>query len=130
MKHSKRVISLILALTMICAMAITVSAASYNWMGEYGSSHYEVVDNCGDGKFSSTTMLDTADYTVYSDVTLYGPAVGENGKYIPKTELTSHKGTPQTMVSTTSGTYKVTVTEMQCKHYVDGSYVHTGYVYL
>ena len=127
MKHSKRVISLILALTMICAMAITVSAASYNWMGEYGSSHYEVVDNCGDGKFSSMTLLDTADYTVYSDVVLYGPVVQANGT-VKTAKVASANGTPSTMVSTTSGNYYVSVTQMQATHYVDGDYVHTGYV--
>lgn len=128
MKYTKRILSLVLAVVMICAVAVTVSAASYNWMGEYGSSHYEVVDSCGDGKFSSMTLLDTADYTVYSDVSLYGPAIDERGNYISKAELTSVKGTAAIMVSTTSGTYNMVVTEMQCKHYVNGDYVHTGYV--
>ena len=127
MKYTKRILSLVLAVVMICAVAVTVSAASYNWMGEYGSSHYEVVDNCGDGKYSSTTLLDTADYTVHSDVDLL-EANYVNGNFVSTWVRVSVNGTPALMASVTSGTYNFTLYEMQCRHYVNGDYVHTGYV--
>lgn len=123
----KRILALTLAIAMLCTMAITASAASYNWMGKYESSNYEVVDNCGDGKYSSTTLLDTADYTVYSNVRLYTPNY-VNGKYVSDVLMTTNNGTPALMVSVTSGTYNFTLAEMQCEHYVNGSYVHTSYV--
>ena len=73
------------------------------------------------------TLLDTADYTVYSDVDLY-EANYVGGVYVSKEINVSIYGTPATMVSVTSGTYNFALLEMQCKHYVNGDYVHTGYV--
>lgn len=123
----KRFISLVLALTMICAMAISVSAAQYTYMGEYEGSYYEVVDNCKTASYSSTMFCDNAVYMMYSVVSKYAVAETSTGN---TTSLYMGKVTSSSSAISNSISESVpySLHHIACEHYVDGNWVHSNTV--
>ena len=104
----RRIISLVLALTMLCAMAISVSATTYEKYGSYtgstGTCEYYIF-----GNFTSTQWSTTIEFQSYTDsylnylfkVDVYvWPDDGFGGFNIPE----PHYGVESTRIASNGGT--------------------------
>lgn len=110
----KRILSLVLAVALICAMAIPVYAAQYTYGGTYNTSYYEVVDRRYMDYFYSSTHCDSPQYILYSIVEVKTDTEGK---------LTYTSPPSATISEISRGTLGLIV-QMNCQHFVDGYMVH------
>ena len=124
----KRIISLVLALTMICAMAISASASSYNTDGWYEESYWELVDSCEINKVAAATLCDSTIYLVQANAT--ATAIDEFDKE-PDSNYVEYEyvGTPSLAACSVGGVIYEQVLSVFCEHMVNGHTVQTVNLY-
>ena len=125
----RKLMAMTLALMMVLTVAISVSAATVTGGGTYEGYSYETVDKCTASTYSSTTLYDSMDYKVYSDVTLKATKYDSSGNATGVLVLGTVKGNPSYISSTTSGTSTVELASIYCEHYINGYRVSTTNVY-
>lgn len=125
----RKLMAMTLALMMVLTVAISVSAATVTGGGTYAGYTYETVDKCTTSTYSSTTLYDSMDYSVYSNVTLKATKYDSEGNAIGVLDIVKINGNPSYISSTTSGTSAIELSGIYCEHYVNGERVYTANVY-
>ena len=119
----RRLIFIVLSVTLIVTLAVSASAGSYYLTGTYNGSMYELSDYCDAERYSGMVICDSSEYLLKADVTLYGNNYYD---YVwhPNQLLLSAKGTLTPLISSTTGTHNLDVTKAVVEHYVDGHMVY------
>ena len=123
----RKLMAMTLALMMVLTVAISVSAATVTGGGTYEGYSYETTDTCNTHSFSSTTMYDSSDYSIYSDVTMNVTGYTSTGS--TTTVSTLFAGNPSYLYATTSGSTEFTISSIHCVHYIAGANVYSAKVY-
>lgn len=132
MKKSKRMLSFVLAIIIICAMALPASAASYTWDTNYNGSSVEVAEECTTIRFTSSLISDSSE-TLKTTARAYGwKLVVENDTTVIKPADTDIKfaefSATGTMVVSLSkiSTDLITLDYVVFYHYVGGYQVNSN----
>ncbi len=127
----KRIITAIVIIFIVCAMAVPASAAYFYTFGPYQSSTYEVSDTCNLYSYTSYTYCDDHSYYLRSDVKTYsvGTCTDKYGNtYECEIMMQSTPGTSTRVASSNSGQTGYLISRIECDHYVNGSFVYRSYV--
>ena len=117
-----------LALMMVLTVAISVSAATVTNGGTYGGYSYETIDTCNTKSFSSRTFYDSMEYSIYSNVTVYGFMIDASGNEL-SVPVAYYNGDPGYTVTNTSGSVAFAIAGILCEHYINNCKVYSINVY-
>ena len=130
MKHTKRIISLVLALTMLCAMAISVSAYTYENNGSYtcsaGTCDYHTYANLTSSSWDALIELQyyTGSYTSYVFRTqVFYYTCDDWGNLV---SIEQSVGTESTGIAGNSGS-GYTLCRTEVNYYINGSKVDSTF---
>lgn len=120
-KFIRKLTALTLALCLVCACAITVSAESRYTSGTYNGQGYGTVDTCNANSFYSQTGS-SSEYLLKTKVDFYFRTVVGGDIYVMQVE--SDPATTK-MNSISGGKSSYIMSHIVGYHYVDGTLVQT-----
>lgn len=124
MKLRKRILSLVLAVMLVMAMAIPASASSYYYNGTYNSYGFELSDVCHTHDFSSITTCDSPNYGLKSEVSVWGWIANDFGE-LEEGVGAYYPGTTTVKANSTSGYVAFNIIRITCVHYINGISAYT-----
>lgn len=115
MKNRKRLVSFILAILLICALALPVSARTVSLGRSWSGFTYATSDTCNSRSFYCVIEASSADYKLSTNVTTWTGSIEQETYY----------GSPSYMISSNVRSVSYAMSHIVCKHLLSGLYVST-----
>lgn len=115
MKFRRRIVSLVLAALLVCAMALPASARTVSLGRVWSGFSYFTSDTCNTGSFSCIIEAGSRDYDLCTNVTTYSGGIRK----------VIYQGDYGYMISQNAASVNYTLSHIVCNHLLDGLFVST-----
>ena len=128
MKAKKRFVGIILAVLMVCAMALPASAANNYYHGAYEDTYCEATAACYTNSFNCNTYCEDHTYSLRTDVIGYERVLvtKPNGVSVYQENIIfSVRGNESLIRCTNSGSSLITLYKVKSDHFVNDDHIIT-----